>query len=641
MTSPRNIVAIIISLTVVALIYLPGLGGPFLLDDQGNLRVLSRWLEGGVRWQEVIFGNDSGPLGRPVSMATFLLNAALGGLTPFGYKVVNLAIHLVCMGLAAGFLRQLLRYDPYLKNYALIAALGIAFWWAILPIHAATVLYVVQRMAQLSALFIIGGLWLYVYARGRIDQGHRSGTWLLWLGIPAVTAIGALAKENALLLPVLCGALELGYFSKLRRSSSVRWFFGLTVFLPAGVLAALLLLSPESVLRGYASRDFGPIERVLTQSRVLWQYVSSILIPFTPRLGIFHDNYILSTGLFQPITTALAIASWVMTLTAAWFLRSRAPAVLSGLLLFLAGHLMESSIFPLEIVFLHRNYMPAIGILLAVAGLATYLLQSQPIPSVSFHRIASTFLFLIALTFCGATFGRALVWQSETSLYAQELKTNPYSIRTRTAVASLALQRGHPSAALAQVEALESFAGPEHYATIKLWQLLIKNCYSEADPTSNLMQVMKQNPPDRIHPYAAHAMGLIASRMELDKCGPLNANKLADVSLAWLANVDQSNSNKYVIGFRYNTARLLAKSGRLENALDESLLAWRDDGKKQFPIGVFVFYVAARLEDFDTCRLVLSELKRLDYRYDSRKQAAIDRFSALLRESDSTLAEPR
>ena len=41
-----------------------------------------------------------------------------------------------------------------------------------------------------------------------------------------------------------------------------------------------------------------------------------------------------------------------------------------GILFFLAGHALESSIFPLEIYFEHRNYLPAVGLALAlVSGL--------------------------------------------------------------------------------------------------------------------------------------------------------------------------------------------------------------------------------------------------------------------------------
>lgn len=630
----RTTSALLVAFSIVVIVYAPGLWGPFLLDDFVNLGILREWLEGNVLWPEVVLGNTSGPFGRSLSMVTFLANAAVNGLSPFGYKLVNLVIHLVCMGLAAGFLRSLLQRDPTFRNYFLVAALGIAFWWAILPIHAATVLYVVQRMAQLSTLFIFGGLWLFVQARQRIENGHSHGTWMLWIGVPALTVIGALAKENALLLPLLCSAVEIGHFSRARRPRTVHWFFILTVLLPAIAIVGILLLTPEKFLRGFETREFGLIERLLTQTRVLWTYVAGILVPFGPRLGIFHDNYVLSTGLLQPVTTVLATGAWLGVLGSAWAIRTSAPAVLTGVLLFLFGHAMESSIFPLEMMFLHRNYMPALGLLLAVAGLGGYLAQHLPAPSALFRRTAPVFLVLIALVLCTATFGRAWVWQSEGALYAQELETNPNSVRTRTALATYALQRGHPRVALAQIEALESFAPPEHEATIVIWKLLIVHCQVEERLTSDLIQIMKDDPPERIHLYAAHAMGLVASQMEAESCGSLEPGELAEASRVWIDNVNQPDNAKAIVGFRYNTARLLAKAGRLDEALLEAFRAWEDGGRQEFPIGVLAFRLAASLEDYDTCQKVLAGLDQWADSHDLRKRRTIQSFQQFLENPD-------
>ena len=70
--------------------------------------------------------------------------------------------------------------------------------WLFHPLHVSTVLYVVQRMAQLSSLFVVLGL--FVYCRYRLrwaESGSSAGelvTAALWLLL--ITLAAVLAKEN-------------------------------------------------------------------------------------------------------------------------------------------------------------------------------------------------------------------------------------------------------------------------------------------------------------------------------------------------------------------------------------------------------------------------------------------------------------
>ncbi len=337
------------ALLLAGLACLPGLWGPFLLDDYPNLEPLGLWLEGVITWQGVVFGNDSGPLGRPLSMASFLLNAAAGGTQPWHFKAVNLLIHLACGVLIAGFANRLFRLDEQMKARAAWLAVLFALWWLLLPIHTATVFYVVQRMALLSALFMFAGLWLYLAARERIESGRSSGVWMLFAGIPTLTAAGALAKENALLLPLLCAVLELVMFRDRRRPRSIHWFLILLVGLPVLAGLVMVLWQPQTILGGFERRDFTLGERLLTQGRVLWDYVQQILIPAGGGLSLFQDDTAVSRGLLQPVTTLAAILAWAGVLATSWATRRVAPLIPAGVLLFLVGHVMESSVFPLEL----------------------------------------------------------------------------------------------------------------------------------------------------------------------------------------------------------------------------------------------------------------------------------------------------
>src|SRR6056297_761772 len=77
--SPLGATAILATFIATFLIYFPGLAGPLVLDDNINLRDITHYLEGNKTALAVITDNQSGRLGRPVSMASFVLDAYLWG----------------------------------------------------------------------------------------------------------------------------------------------------------------------------------------------------------------------------------------------------------------------------------------------------------------------------------------------------------------------------------------------------------------------------------------------------------------------------------------------------------------------------------------------------------------------------------
>ena len=164
-------------LGVVAVItvwlYLPAAGGPQLLDDR---HVIGPLLEAGAQaepWQAHLL-SPTGPLGRPLSMASFVLNAKLNGDDLRAWKYTNLAIH-IAIGLVLYLLfLDLGRVTGAPRSSAKIAALSGAALWMLHPLHVSTVMYTVQRMTQLAALFSVLGMLCYV--RARSDHiARRSG----------------------------------------------------------------------------------------------------------------------------------------------------------------------------------------------------------------------------------------------------------------------------------------------------------------------------------------------------------------------------------------------------------------------------------------------------------------------------------
>ncbi|TQE98450.1 MAG: hypothetical protein FKY71_13765, partial [Spiribacter salinus] len=335
------------------LVYWPGLAGGFLFDDHSNLKLLANF--GRVDdwdsfWLYVLSG-FSGPTGRPLSYLSFLIDANHWPADPWPFKRTNVLIHMTTGLLLLGLLRSLVLALGYPARRATWIALTAAALWLLHPLWVSTTLYVVQRMAQLATLFVIAGLWAWVHLRLRREP-RLDARWVLLGGaaiIPA-TLLATLSKENGALLPVLTLVLEATILAamdaRLGRipSRGFRWFCWILLGTPALLIIGYLLSRFPALLAGDAgSRDFTPGERLLTQARILWQYVQHLLLPWPYPGGIFHDDLQHSTGLFRPWTTALAVAGWLAVTALAWRYRRAWPAASAAVLFFLTGHLLESS----------------------------------------------------------------------------------------------------------------------------------------------------------------------------------------------------------------------------------------------------------------------------------------------------------
>ncbi len=99
----------VLALALCAWIYWPGLDGPPLLDDTANLRPLEQLVEEPNLMADVVAGNLSGPLGRPLTMLSFSLEQVYLGGGVREKKQFNLWLHLCIASLFLLFCRDLFR----------------------------------------------------------------------------------------------------------------------------------------------------------------------------------------------------------------------------------------------------------------------------------------------------------------------------------------------------------------------------------------------------------------------------------------------------------------------------------------------------------------------------------------------------
>ena len=422
-------------LTIV--IYLPGLTGDYMFDDMPNL-IYNKQLDlesiDLESLQGAVFSSESGMLLRPVSMLSFALNRHFFGIAPYSHKVVNLIIHLL-NGIGIFLLsRLLLRGYRQFRNPELPEAavawlpVVVSALWLVHPLNLTPTLYIVQRMTSLATLFTIAGLCLYQYGRIRMLDG-RHGLHLILTGFFVFGGLALFSKESGSLLPLYMLVLELTLFRFRNRrgrfDKSIISFFTITVALPAGLLLLYVANHPEYITGGYNLRNFTLTERVLTEARVLVFYLKSILMPSITELGLYHDDIPLSHGLLDPPATLYSLLALAGMLLGAFLFLGRQPLVSLGILWFFAGHVLESTVIPLELAHEHRNYLADYGIILAVACLVSQAPLRRLAPVI---RVGAPCLFLLLFSY--TTWLRASQWSDVVNHAVYEARHHPASFRS-------------------------------------------------------------------------------------------------------------------------------------------------------------------------------------------------------------------
>jgi tetratricopeptide (TPR) repeat protein len=434
-----------IALTIA--VYAPGLSGGWLFDDYPNIVD-----NPGVQPHDADLGtlvraalsSPSSEFKRPLASLSFAANYLAAGLDPYWMKLTNLVIHLL-NGVAACLLAYALLRRLRERMAAVLAAL-IASAWLLLPINLTGVLYVVQRMESMANLFVLVGLIGYVHARCRLqDATDGKGTWRYYLLCAASlvfpTGIGLLAKETAVMLPLYAALIEWIVFgfrnSEGRFDRKIAALFLLVLVLPLIVGVAWLL---PGVLRPstWATRDFTLTTRLLSEARIVTDYIGWTILPSPEALSFYHDDFVPSSGWLHPWTTLAGMLALLALFALALWWRRRRPLAALGILLFLGCHLLTGTILPLELVYEHRNYFASFGLLLTLvpllaaprphAGDPVPTGRSGPLPMALPRQVALGMLMLFWIT---QTATSAYAWGDPLRLSAELADRAPASPRAQ------------------------------------------------------------------------------------------------------------------------------------------------------------------------------------------------------------------
>ena len=258
--------------------------------------------------------NADNAMYRPLLLAGFAVNYALGGYEVVGYHLVAIFLHWLC-ALLVGAIAKQMSGDAQ-------AGLFAAALFAVHPIQSEPVNYISSRSEIQAAFFAL--LACAVYLRG----GARSAPWVV-----AAFAAGVLSKSTAIVVP----ALLLAYKLLVER----RWPESKGLFAALAGVAALYLFAVRSmVLKATVGQPVRPYaEQFWTQVKAMVFYLKMLVWPSNQSVD---HQFLISDSPFDPFSASaafflLSLIWWVhcrrrrhpmIALALAWFFIVLAPASL-------------------------------------------------------------------------------------------------------------------------------------------------------------------------------------------------------------------------------------------------------------------------------------------------------------------------
>lgn len=369
---------------------------------------------------------------RFLPFVSFALNYHFSRLDLWGFHFFNLLIHLLT-AVAVFVLVKVVFETPAMKANSMQSQKNsIAFFAALLfvshPLATQSIIYIVQRMASMVALFYLWSLFFYVKAR--ITKNSMA---LAYYAAAVLTGMATLvSKENGYTLPLAIGLVELAFFREVQLKSLFQkqafWIVmivlaGFGVFILTQFGSAIKTRTPEFTNE---FREITPLSYLFTQLTIIPKYIQLLFLPINQNLD--YDWPLYKSLLQWQVIMGLLINAGILGLAVYQWNRNRIYAF--GIIFFYLALLVESSIVPIDdLIFEHRTYLPSFGFFLIVSVLLHRAFQHAGAPL----KYGTFALITVLLTM--ASFSRNKVWKTELTLSRDRIAKSPGKGRSHVALA--------------------------------------------------------------------------------------------------------------------------------------------------------------------------------------------------------------
>ena len=332
-----------------------GIGGDFVFDDTivivGNPFISGQLDEFGKIFTTPYFAYQPLPgLYRPLTIASYSLNAFLFGFSPISFHIVNILLHAL-----TSFLAFVLLYR--LSASKIIAFAGFLFFM-FLPIHTEAVTSIVGRAEILSLFFVIGALISVLKQR--------------YVFASSLFLLGLLSKEIAVAFLPIFLFLEFYKNNTNIKKTLVRSLY----FVPAVIFYAVLryVALGEYFLKNDATAVYNPIKfasffnGLWTSFKVFYLYLAKTFFPLYLSSDYSFGQILPVESVFTSLETVLGIV--ILCLTTLLFFKTKDILMRSGIIIFLSSYFVISNwVFKTGTIMAERlMYMPSLGLVIMAAA---------------------------------------------------------------------------------------------------------------------------------------------------------------------------------------------------------------------------------------------------------------------------------
>ena len=422
---------------------------PFLFDDphsiEANESIRQMWPP--EHW----FGarKETTAAGRPLVNLSLAVNYACGELDPEGYHAFNVGVHLLAALVLFSLLGRLARRAGASDRAASGLAVAVTLCWAVHPLQAHSVTYVIQRAETLMGLCLFTALW----AAARGFESVRPGAWYVLTVVVCLVGLGA--KEVMAVVPLLVLLMDRTFFAGSFRQALGRRGLYAGLALTWVVFAVVLSMGARTGTVGFGFEDVTPLlyfkVQIVLVARYLW-------LVFDPRGMAIDYGWppepavtelilpgLVLGGLFAG-TVMLVVRRHALGFAGACFFLVLAPS---------------SSILPVssEIGAEHRMHVPlaaVVAVLVTLVGMGGGLVEWKRSAVRRWGGVVLTLAVVVGLAF--GLDRRHLVLADPVALWESDLRVWPGNPRAYAQLSGALLQAHEVPAAL---ERLRSFVAEQ------------------------------------------------------------------------------------------------------------------------------------------------------------------------------------
>jgi len=586
-------------LLFTVLLYWPGLGGPFLFDDIVNFQSLMQLDKHNTfnRIYQFILTGNAGPLGRPISLLSFMINDNTWPSYPWSFKYTNMLIHMLNGVLIFIACLQLSRFNStIIKQRFLFAGIATTIW-LIHPMQTSTVLYVIQRMTQLSTLFTLAGIVCFLHGRYLLSQlrNVKKAYWIMSSGMIFFGLTAAFSKETGILIVLFIGTIEYSLLQNTDAPASYQLWKRLFITIPCLILLAAFIVRFPDFYNGHAGRSFTLYERVLSETRILCDYLYKIFIPRSGGTGLFYDDYIKSSGLLSPPQTILSVITITTLVVTGFLIRNKFKIISFAILWFFSGHVLESTIVPLELYFEHRNYLAILGPIILISSLSSLPKK---------HTLYATFPVLIFIAVTSfITFNNNKVWGNHILIAKVWAAENPYSIRAQQSASAVAVMLGDYKKAREVMADIYTKYPDEAALQLQLIQL---DCNTKTLTRKQINDAILTLPDKKYSHATIPTLLNLYEQFSRKTCDELTADLLLNIIEALIKNKSfGSDSNMHAL--YYWKGLIYADKHMLSPAMESLDISHKYQGVIDIPLQQAIWLSSAGLYDDALTYLQLAE----------------------------------